>query len=73
MAKHRAHDGICAAGVATSDHLGNPHAISVPVPTATFVHEEASVTKHLLKAKATLCKLVEYGFSEKIMLKEVRS
>jgi DNA-binding IclR family transcriptional regulator len=51
--------GISAAGVALVDHLGNPHAISIPVPTARFVDEEASIAKHLLKAKATLSKLVE--------------
>jgi DNA-binding IclR family transcriptional regulator len=51
--------GICAAGVAMPDHLGNPHAISVPVPTARFVDEESNITKHLLKTKAILSKLVE--------------
>lgn len=51
--------GICAAGVALPDHLGNPHAISIPVPTARFVDEEAGITKQLLKTKATLSKLVE--------------
>lgn len=51
--------GICAAGVAVKDHLGNPHAISVPVPTARFVDEEANITKQLLKTRAQLLKLVE--------------
>jgi DNA-binding IclR family transcriptional regulator len=41
------------------DHLGNPYAISVPVPTARFVDEEGTITKHLLRTKATLSKLVE--------------
>jgi DNA-binding IclR family transcriptional regulator len=51
--------GICAAGVAVKDHLGNPHAISVPVPTARFVDEEVNITKQLLKTRAQLLKLVE--------------
>jgi len=51
--------GISAAGVALPDHLGNPHAISIPVPTASFVDEESNITKHRLKTKAALSKLVE--------------
>ena len=28
--------GICAAGIAVADHLGNAHAISVPIPATRF-------------------------------------
>ena len=51
--------GISAAGVAVTDHLGNAHAISVPVPAQRFAEVEAQVTARLLETKAALVKLVE--------------
>jgi DNA-binding IclR family transcriptional regulator len=46
--------GICAAGVALRDPLGNYVAISVPVPAQRFYDRENSIAKSLLAAKRLL-------------------
>jgi DNA-binding IclR family transcriptional regulator len=46
--------GICAAGVALRDMLGNYVAISVPVPAQRFHTERAKICERLLAAKRTL-------------------
>jgi IclR family transcriptional regulator, acetate operon repressor len=43
--------GICAAGVAMHDPLGNAVAISVPVPTHRFQHAQALIVEKLLATK----------------------
>ena len=43
--------GICAAGVAFRDPLGNPVAISVPVPTQRFADAQAKIAKQLIATK----------------------
>jgi DNA-binding IclR family transcriptional regulator len=43
--------GICAAGVALEDPLGNTVAISVPVPTQRFHQQQALITERLLATK----------------------
>jgi DNA-binding IclR family transcriptional regulator len=50
--------GICAAGIAVSDHLGNPHAISVPVPASRFPFVIDEVRGRLLEIKEELIDLV---------------
>ena len=49
--------GICAAGVALTDPLGNRIAISVPVPNQRFAENEAAITSALLRARAELQRL----------------
>jgi DNA-binding IclR family transcriptional regulator len=46
--------GICAAGVATRDPLGNILAISVPVPAQRFHAHERRITARLLAVKEAL-------------------
>ena len=46
--------GICAAGVAMRDMLGNFVAISVPVPIQRFQEERAQICERLLATKHTL-------------------
>lgn len=46
--------GISAAGVALSDALGNPIAISVPVPTLRFGGREGAIAERLLATKQAL-------------------
>ncbi|MGV3635627.1 MAG: IclR family transcriptional regulator [Pseudorhodoplanes sp.] len=46
--------GICAAGVAMRDMLGNYVAISVPVPAQRFHAERARICERLLATKRTL-------------------
>ena len=46
--------GICAAGVALRDPLGNYVAISVPVPAQRFYDRQNSIAKSLLGAKQLL-------------------
>ncbi len=46
--------GICAAGVAMRDMLGNYVAISVPVPTHRFQQERAKICERLLATKRVL-------------------
>lgn len=46
--------GICAAGVALRDMLGNYVAISVPVPAQRFHIERAKICERLLATKRTL-------------------
>lgn len=46
--------GICAAGVAMRDMLGNYVAISVPVPAQRFHIERAKICERLLATKRTL-------------------
>ena len=46
--------GISAAGVALSDALGNPVAISVPVPTPRFGGRENTIVERLLATKRAL-------------------
>jgi DNA-binding IclR family transcriptional regulator len=43
--------GICAAGVALRDPLGNAVAISVPVPTQRFAHQQALIAERLIATK----------------------
>jgi len=46
--------GICAAGVALRDQLGNWVAISVPVPAQRFQGRERDIAEHLLATKHAL-------------------
>ena len=46
--------GICAAGVAMHDPLGNAVAISVPVPTQRFVNRQAHIAERLLATKRAM-------------------
>jgi DNA-binding IclR family transcriptional regulator len=46
--------GICAAGVAMRDMLGNYVAISVPVPAQRFQKERTQICERLLATKRTL-------------------
>lgn len=46
--------GISAAGVALHDPLGNPVAISVPVPTSRFQEHEDSIAERLLATKRAM-------------------
>ena len=46
--------GICAAGVALRDPLGNAVAISVPVPTQRFKDMEAHIAERLLATKRAM-------------------
>jgi len=46
--------GICAAGVALHDPLGNSIAISVPVPTPRFQNRQGMIVERLLAAKRAL-------------------
>ena len=50
--------GICAAGVAMLDTLGNVVAISVPVPSQRFVERERVIAAALLKTKAELQSMI---------------
>ena len=51
--------GICAVGIAIADQLGNPHAISVPVPAARFEVIAADIAARLLETKAALGLLLD--------------
>ena len=46
--------GICAAGVALQDPLGNSVAISVPVPTHRFEARQTFIAEKLLATKYEL-------------------
>ncbi|MBI1202222.1 MAG: helix-turn-helix domain-containing protein [Rhodopseudomonas sp.] len=46
--------GICAAGVAMHDPLGNAVAISVPVPIHRFINRQALIAERLLATKHAL-------------------
>jgi DNA-binding IclR family transcriptional regulator len=46
--------GICAVGVAIKDPLGNPLAISVPVPASRFPDTEKVIARRLRDIKETL-------------------
>jgi DNA-binding IclR family transcriptional regulator len=46
--------GICAAGVAMRDPLGNAVAISVPVPTQRFLDRQALIAERLLATKRAM-------------------
>ena len=46
--------GICAAGIALQDPLGNAVAISVPVPSQRFQEQQALITKKLLATKRAM-------------------
>lgn len=46
--------GICAAGVAFHDPLGNAVALSVPVPSQRFVEREKHITDRLLATKRAM-------------------
>ena len=46
--------GICAAGVALRDPLGNFVAISVPVPAQRFLSQEKLIKERLLATKVAL-------------------
>ena len=51
--------GISAAGIALMDALGNPIAISVPVPTQRFDEAKELIAERLLETKHALLDLVE--------------
>lgn len=51
--------GICAAGIAFLDPLGNPHAISVPVPEPRFAEAEPAITARLLQTRDDLREAVD--------------
>jgi DNA-binding IclR family transcriptional regulator len=46
--------GICAAGIATRDPLGNILAISVPVPAQRFYAHQKLIVDRLRATKAAL-------------------
>ncbi len=46
--------GICAAGVALQDPLGNPVAISVPVPSQRFADRQAMIAERLTATKRAM-------------------
>jgi DNA-binding IclR family transcriptional regulator len=46
--------GICAAGVAMRDPLGNAVAISVPVPSQRFADQQAVIAERLLATKRAM-------------------
>lgn len=46
--------GICAAGIAVHDAVGNYYAISIPVPTARFHDRKKLIAKRLLATKAAM-------------------
>jgi len=46
--------GICAAGVVTRDPLGNPVAISVPVPAQRFHEHQRQIAARLRATKDAL-------------------
>jgi DNA-binding IclR family transcriptional regulator len=46
--------GICAAGVAFHDPLGNAVALSVPVPSQRFVEREKQIADRLLATKRAM-------------------
>ena len=46
--------GICAAGVATRDPLGNVIAISVPVPAQRFYQHQRNIAAQLRATKEAL-------------------
>ena len=46
--------GICAIGVALRDPLGNAVAISVPVPSQRFEHQQALIAERLLSTKRAM-------------------
>ena len=46
--------GICAAGVALQDPLGNAVAISVPVPSQRFQDRQALIAERLLATKRAM-------------------
>ncbi len=51
--------GICAAGVALHDPLGNAVAISVPVPCQRFVEREKQIVDRLLATKLAMEKQMQ--------------
>ena len=51
--------GICAVGVAIDDQLGNPHAVSVPVPAARFEANAAQIAAKLLDTKRALAMILD--------------
>ena len=50
--------GISAIGVAFTDWIGVPHAISVPIPSTRFEAQKRRVQAALLKAKALVTKAI---------------
>ncbi len=46
--------GICAVGVALQDPMGNPVAISVPVPSQRFQAQRALIAERLLATRAAM-------------------
>ena len=46
--------GICAVGVALHDPLGNPVAISVPVPSQRFREQQTLIAERLLATKRAM-------------------
>ena len=53
--------GVAAAGIALNDSLGNPLAISVPVPSQRFAEAEHMIAERLLEAKHALEVLAQQG------------
>lgn len=50
--------GICAAGISVYDHLGNAHAISVPIPASRFPMVVDTVRARLLELSEELADLI---------------
>jgi IclR family transcriptional regulator, acetate operon repressor len=46
--------GICAAGVSLQDPLGNPVAVSVPVPSQRFADRRAMIAERLIATKRAM-------------------
>jgi DNA-binding IclR family transcriptional regulator len=53
--------GICAAGVALRDTLGNYVAVSVPVPTQRFKDQQEAIANRLLATKRALADCLSTG------------
>jgi DNA-binding IclR family transcriptional regulator len=53
--------GICAAGVALRDTLGNYVAVSVPVPVPRFREQQEAIANHLLTTKRALADCLSGG------------
>lgn len=50
-------DGISALGFAFTDHVGDLHAISIPVPTPRFAEQKETVQAALLRVKAEILRI----------------
>jgi DNA-binding IclR family transcriptional regulator len=54
-------EGICAAGAALRDRLGNQIAISVPVPAQRFTGREATIAERLKATRQALRERLQSG------------